>query len=41
MDTVGKGEGGMRGKCGTNGESSIETYTLPYIKLDSQWKFAV
>ena len=21
-------------------ESSIETYTLPYVKLDSQWEFA-
>ena len=20
-------------------ESSIETYTLPYVKLDSQWKY--
>ena len=25
----------------TNWESSIETYTLPYVKLDSQWNFAV
>ena len=25
---------------GTNGESSIETYILPYVK-DSQWEFAV
>ena len=25
-DTVGEGEGGM------NGESSMETYTLPYVK---------
>ena len=41
MDTAGKGEGGMRGKCGTNGESSIETYILPCEKLESQWKFAV
>ena len=29
------------GEDGTNWESSIETYTLPYVKLDSQWKFAV
>ena len=29
MDTVGEGEGGA------NGESSIESYTLPYVKLDS------
>ena len=35
MDTVGEGEGGA------NGESSRETYTLPYVKLDSQWKFAI
>ena len=27
------------GESGT--ESSIETYTLPYAKLDSQWKCAV
>ena len=27
MDTVGEGEGGM------NGESNMETYTLPYVKL--------
>ena len=26
MDTVGEGEGGM------NGESNMETYTLPYVK---------
>ena len=26
MDTVGEGEGGM------NGERSLETYTLPYVK---------
>ena len=35
VDTVGKGEGG------TNWESSIETYTWPYIKSDSHWKFVV
>ena len=29
------------GEDGTNWESSIETYTLPYVKLDSQWKFTV
>ena len=34
-DTVGKGEDG------TDRENSIETYTSPYIKLDSQWKAAV
>ena len=25
----------------SNWESSIETHTLPYVKLDSQWKFAI
>ena len=35
VDKAGEGEGG------TNWESSIETYTLPYVKLDSLWKFAV
>ena len=30
VDTVGEGEGGM------NGESSVETHTLPYVKQDSQ-----
>ena len=25
----------------TNGESSVEAYTLPYVKSDSQWKFSV
>ena len=30
---------GWRG--GTNWESSVETYTLPYVTLDSQWKFAI
>ena len=29
------------GDSGTNRESSMETYTLPYVKLDSQWEFAV
>ena len=29
------GEGGM------DWENKIETYTLTYVKLDSQWKFAV
>lgn len=33
--SVGEGDGG------TNGERSIETYTTPYVKLDSQWKFTV
>ena len=32
---------GGEGKGGTNWESSIETYTLPCVKLDSQWKFTV
>ena len=41
VDTVGEGEGGMKGKCGTNGERSIETYTLPCEKLESQWNFAM
>ena len=32
----------MRGRnWGTNWESSIKTETLPYVKLDSQWKFAI
>ena len=30
VDTVWEGEGG------TNGESSMETHTLPYVKQDSQ-----
>ena len=34
LDTVGEGEGG------TNGKSSIGTYTLPYATLDSQGEFA-
>jgi len=34
FDTDGEGEGA------TNGESSTETYTLPYVKLDGQWKCA-
>ena len=29
------------GEGGTNWKSSMETYTLPYVKLDSQWEFAV
>ena len=35
MDTVEEGKDGM------NRESSIEIYTLPSVKLDSQWKFTV
>ena len=35
LDTAGEGEGGM------NWEDSTETYTLPYVKLESQWKLAV
>ena len=35
MDTEREGEGEM------NRKSSIETYTLPYVKLVSQWKFIV
>lgn len=35
VETTVEGEGGM------SWESSIETYTLPYVKLDNQWKFAV
>jgi len=35
VDIAGEGEGRM------NPESSIEKYTLPYAKLDSQWEFAV
>ena len=34
-DTVGGGEGG------TIWENSIETYILPYVKIDSQWEFDV
>ena len=34
MDSVGEGESGTR-------ESSLETYTLPCVKLDSQWEFAL
>ena len=30
-DTVGEGVGGA------NGESSMESYTSPYVKLDSPW----
>ena len=29
------------GKEGMNRDSSIEIYTLPSVKLDSQWKFTV
>ena len=29
------------GKGGTNSESNTETYAFPYVKLNSQWKFAV
>ena len=32
---------GREGDGGTNWENSIETYTLPRVKLDSQWEFAV
>ena len=35
MDTMGEGEGG------TDWESSMETQTLPYVQLDSQWEFTV
>ena len=40
MDTAGEGEGGK------NGESSEETYTLPYVNITvrktySQWEFVV
>ena len=35
LDTVREGEGGMIW------ESSIETHALPYVKIDSQWEFAV
>ena len=35
VDTVGEEEGGM------NWERSTETYSLLYVKLDSQWEFAV
>ena len=35
LDTAREGEGGMI--C----QSSTETYTLPYVKQDSQWEFAV
>ena len=32
VDIAGEGEGGM------NWEGSVEMYTLPYAKLDNQWK---
>ena len=35
VDTVGEGEGG------TDWESSVGTYTLTYVKLDSQWKITI
>ena len=35
MDTAVEGEGG------TSWESSVETCALPYVKLDSQWKFVI
>ena len=35
LNTVWEGESGMIG------EKSIETYTLLYGKIDSQWEFAV
>ena len=35
VDTMGEGEGE------TDWESSIETYILPYVNIDSPWKFAV
>ena len=35
VDTEGGGKGGM------NGESSMETYTSPYVKLDSWGEFAI
>ena len=34
-DTVGEGDGG------TNGESSMKTYTFTICKTDSQWEFAI
>ena len=34
--------GGVRGrKSETDGESRVEIYTLPYVKIESQWEFAV
>ena len=35
VDTVGEGERGM------NWDTSVNTWTLPNVKLDSQWEFAV
>ena len=35
VDTVGERKGGM------DWETSIETYLLPYVKLDNWWEFAV
>ena len=32
---------GKEGEGEANGESNMETYMLPCIKIDSQWKFAV
>ena len=34
-------DGGEEREGEMKGESSMETYTLPYVKIDSQWKFAV
>ena len=31
----------QEGESGTNWVTSVEIYTLPYVKLDSQWKYAV
>ena len=30
-----------KGEWGVHWEGGIKTYTLPYVKLDSQWEFAV
>ena len=35
LDSVGEGKGGVIW------EKSIETYTLPYVKIDSQWEFDI
>ena len=34
-------DSGREREGGPRWESSIETYTLPYVKLDRQWKFAL
>ena len=37
----GQGVGCGGRKSETNGESRVEIYTLPYVKIESQWEYAV